>query len=143
MTGDLQATAPRMMLKIDRDVLGRLGITPQSVDDTLYDAFGQRQVATIFTQLDQHHVILEVEPRYQEDLGGRSTGSMSARDHRSDGAAIGINALRELGDAAYHQSPGSVSLGHAVLQSRARLLAWRRGHGDPEDGALARSSRRR
>ena len=67
VTGDLQATAPRMMLKIDRDVLGRLGITPQAVDDTLYDAFGQRQVATIFTELDQHHVILEVDPRYQED----------------------------------------------------------------------------
>src|ERR1700674_5348345 len=67
VTGDLQATAPRMMLKIDRDVLGRLGITPQSVDDTLYDAFGQRQVATIFSELDQHHVILEVDPRYQED----------------------------------------------------------------------------
>ncbi|HEX3498342.1 MAG TPA: efflux RND transporter permease subunit [Stellaceae bacterium] len=67
VAGDLQATAPRMMLKIDRDVLGRLGLTPQAVDDTLYDAFGQRQVATIFTQLDQHHVILEVEPRYQED----------------------------------------------------------------------------
>jgi hydrophobe/amphiphile efflux-1 (HAE1) family protein len=67
VAGDLQATAPRMMLKIDRDVLGRLGLTPQAVDDTLYDAFGQRQVATIFTQLDQHHVILEVEPRYQEN----------------------------------------------------------------------------
>jgi multidrug efflux pump len=66
-TGDLQATAPRMLLKIDRDALGRLGINPQAVDDTLYDAFGQRQVATIFTQLDQHHVILEIEPRYQED----------------------------------------------------------------------------
>jgi multidrug efflux pump len=67
VTGDLQATAPRMMLKIDRDVLGRLGITPQAIDDTLYDAFGQRQVATVFGQLDQHHVILEVDPSFQED----------------------------------------------------------------------------
>jgi hydrophobe/amphiphile efflux-1 (HAE1) family protein len=67
VTGDLQATAPRMMLKIDRNVLGRLGITPQAVDDTLYDAFGQRQVATVFGQLDQHHVILEVDPSFQED----------------------------------------------------------------------------
>ncbi|MBV9220965.1 MAG: efflux RND transporter permease subunit, partial [Methylobacteriaceae bacterium] len=67
VTGDLQASAPRMLLKIDRDALGRLGITPQTVDDTLYDAFGQRQVATIFGELDQHHVILELEPRYQED----------------------------------------------------------------------------
>jgi hydrophobe/amphiphile efflux-1 (HAE1) family protein len=67
VTGDLQASAPRMTLKIDRDALGRFGVTPQSVDDTLYDAFGQRQVATIFGQLDQHRVVLEIEPRYQED----------------------------------------------------------------------------
>jgi multidrug efflux pump len=67
VNGDLQASAPRMMLKIDRDALGRLGITPQTVDDTLYDAFGQRHVATIYGQLDQHHVVLELEPRYLED----------------------------------------------------------------------------
>jgi hydrophobe/amphiphile efflux-1 (HAE1) family protein len=68
VTGDLQATAPRMMLKIDRDAIGRLGVTPQAIDDTLYNAFGQRQVATIFGQLDQNRVILEVEPRFQEDV---------------------------------------------------------------------------
>jgi multidrug efflux pump len=67
VTGDLQASAPRMMMKIDRDAIGRLGITPQSIDDTLYDAFGQRQVATVFGQLDQHRVILEVDPSFQED----------------------------------------------------------------------------
>src|SRR6516162_3949176 len=67
VTGDLQATAPRMMLKIDRDAIGRLGISPQLIDDTLYDAFGQRQIATTFTQLDQHRVILEVDPNFQED----------------------------------------------------------------------------
>jgi multidrug efflux pump len=67
VTGDLQATAPRMMLKIDRDAIGRYGISPQAIDDILYDAFGQRQVATIFGQLDQHRVILEVAPSFQED----------------------------------------------------------------------------
>jgi multidrug efflux pump len=67
VTGDLQSTAPRMLMKINRDVLGRLGLTAQSVDDTIYDAFGQRQVATIFSQLDQHHVVLELDPHYQED----------------------------------------------------------------------------
>ncbi len=67
VTGDLQASAPRMMLKIDRDAIGRLGVTPQLIDDTLYDAFGQRQVATVFGQLDQHRVILEVDPSFQED----------------------------------------------------------------------------
>jgi hydrophobe/amphiphile efflux-1 (HAE1) family protein len=67
VTADLQATAPRLMMKIDRDAIGRLGVTPQSIDDTLYDAFGQRQVATVFGQLDQHRVVLEVEPSYQQD----------------------------------------------------------------------------
>ncbi len=67
VTGDLQASAPRMMLKIDRDAIGRVGVTPQLIDDTLYDAFGQRQVATVFGQLDQHRVILEVDPSFQED----------------------------------------------------------------------------
>ncbi len=67
VTGDLQATAPRLMLKLDRDVIGRFGLSPQLIDDTLYDAFGQRQVATVFGQLDQRRVILEVEPGFQED----------------------------------------------------------------------------
>jgi len=56
-------------LRIDRDTASRLGITPQAIDDTLYDAFGQRQVATIFTQLNQYHVVLELDPRSQLDTG--------------------------------------------------------------------------
>ena len=53
-------------LVIDRDTASRLGITPQMIDDTLYDAFGQRQVSTIFTQLNQYRVVLEVEPEFQQ-----------------------------------------------------------------------------
>ncbi|HLQ89433.1 MAG TPA: efflux RND transporter permease subunit [Xanthobacteraceae bacterium] len=68
VTGDLQATAPRMMLKIDRDAIGRFGVSPQTIDDNLYNAFGQRQVATMFGQLDQRRVILEVAPAFQEDV---------------------------------------------------------------------------
>jgi hydrophobe/amphiphile efflux-1 (HAE1) family protein len=67
VTTDQQDTAPRTTLKIDRDIASRLGISAQAIDDTLYDAFGQRQVATIFTQLNQYHVVLEVDPKYQQD----------------------------------------------------------------------------
>jgi len=49
---------------IDRDTASRLGIFPQAIDNTLYDAFGQRQVSTIFTQLNQYHVVLEVLPNF-------------------------------------------------------------------------------
>ncbi len=53
-------------LVVDRDTASRLGILPQAIDDTLYDAFGQRQVSTIFTQLNQYHVVLEVAPNFQQ-----------------------------------------------------------------------------
>jgi multidrug efflux pump len=53
--------------RIDRDTAARFGILPQTIDDTLYDAFGQRQVSTIFTQLNQYHVVLEVGPQFQDD----------------------------------------------------------------------------
>jgi len=51
---------------IDRDTASRLGIFPQAIDNTLYDAFGQRQVSTIFTQLNQYHVVLEVMPSFAQ-----------------------------------------------------------------------------
>ena len=60
--GGLQAD-----LVIDRDSASRLGILPAQIDDTLYDAFGQRQVSTIYTQLNQYHVVLEVDPQFQKD----------------------------------------------------------------------------
>ena len=54
----------RTSIVIDRATASRLGITPKMIDDTLYDAFGQRQVSTIYTELNQYHVVMEVEPRY-------------------------------------------------------------------------------
>jgi len=50
---------------IDRDTAARLGITPQQIDNILYDAFGQRQISTIYRTLNQYHVVLEVDPKYQ------------------------------------------------------------------------------
>jgi multidrug efflux pump len=52
---------------IDRDTASRLGVSPQVIDDTLYDAFGQRQVATQYLEMNQHHVVLEVEPQFRQD----------------------------------------------------------------------------
>jgi multidrug efflux pump len=54
-------------LTIDRDTASRLGILPQAIDNTLYDAFGQRQVSIIFTQLNQYHVVLEVLAEFAQD----------------------------------------------------------------------------
>jgi multidrug efflux pump len=64
---DQQMRGAQLRLVIDRVTASRLGITPQMIDDTLYDAFGQRQVSTLFTQLNQYHVILETTPAFQKD----------------------------------------------------------------------------
>ena len=63
---DQQEHGLRAHLVIDRDTASRLGITPQVIDDTLYDAFGQRQILTMFTQLNQYRVVLEVAPEFQQ-----------------------------------------------------------------------------
>ncbi len=54
-------------LVIDRNTASRLGLTPTTIDNTLYDAFGQRQISTMFTQLNQYHVVLEVDPSFQKN----------------------------------------------------------------------------
>ena len=67
VASDQQNNGLKADLVIDRDTASRLGILPQAIDDTLYDAFGQRQVSTMFTQLNQYHVVLEVDPQFRQD----------------------------------------------------------------------------
>ena len=69
VASDQQAAGLQVKLTIDRNAAGRLGIQPAAIDNTLYDAFGQRQVSTIFTQLNQYRVILEVKPEFQRSVG--------------------------------------------------------------------------
>jgi multidrug efflux pump len=67
VASDQQAQGLQMSLTVDRDTASSLGISLQSVDDVLYDAFGQRQVSTTFTQLNLYRVILEVKPEFQQN----------------------------------------------------------------------------
>ncbi len=64
---DQQPGGLAVSLIIDRPTASRLGIAPTTIDNTLYDAFGQRQINTMYTQLNQYHVILEAEPHFQQD----------------------------------------------------------------------------
>ena len=67
VASDQQDHGLQASLIVDRSTASRLGILPQAIDDVLYDAFGQRQVSTIFTQLNQYHVVLEVDPKFQQN----------------------------------------------------------------------------
>jgi multidrug efflux pump subunit AcrB len=117
-------------LVIDRDLASRLAILPQAIDDTLYDAFGQRQVSTIFTQLNQYHVILEVAPRFQQDPEALKSIYVKS----ASGAQVPLSAFTRLAPGAaplainhqgqfsavtlsFNLAPG-ISLGHAVTAIR-------------------------
>ena len=64
---DQQMRGLQSNIIVDRDTAARLGVSPEAIDNTLYDAFGQRQVSTIYRRYNQHHVILEVDPQYQRE----------------------------------------------------------------------------
>ncbi len=68
VSSDIQEDGHAVMINIDRVIAGRLGVTMQALNDTLYDAFGQRQVSTIYGQSNQYRVVLEVDPKYQKDI---------------------------------------------------------------------------
>src|SRR5208337_2665378 len=64
---DQQTSGLAASLTIDRVTASRMGITPQAIDQLLYDAFGQRQVSTMYTQVNQYHIVLETEPEFQKN----------------------------------------------------------------------------
>ena len=67
VNSDQQLGGLQTNLTIDRDTAMRLGLTISAIDNTLYDAFGQRQVSTIYNALNQYHVVMEIAPRYWQD----------------------------------------------------------------------------
>ncbi len=76
-------------LTIDREKASRLGVPMQTIDDTLYDAFGQRQISTIFTQLNQYRVVLEVAPEFRTSVA--LLNQLTVRGN-GNGALVGSNA---------------------------------------------------
>jgi multidrug efflux pump len=123
---DQQTRGAQARLVIDRVTASRLGITPQAIDSALYDAFGQRQISTLFTQLNQYHVILETLPEFQRNpsklqdiyvpsIGGGSV-PLSAFTHFETGAApLAINHQGQFPSVtiSFNLAPG-VALGDAT-----------------------------
>src|SRR5712691_4994078 len=89
VASDEQLGGLEASLVIDRDTASRLGITPQNIDDTLDDAFAQRQVSTIFTQQNQYHVVLEVAPKFQRNPA--SLGNIYVKS--SNGSQVPLSAF--------------------------------------------------
>ena len=105
---DEQPGGLAVSLVIDRHTASRLGIAPTTIDNTLYDAFGQRQINTMYTQLNQYHVILESEPQFQLDP------NMLNKLYIQSNAAAGTQ-----GAAASSSGNGSTSAGSNALTTSA------------------------
>ena len=67
VSSDQQNSGLESNVVVDRDTASRLGLSQQAIDDTLYDAFGQRQVSTMYTPLNQYHVVMEVAPQFWQN----------------------------------------------------------------------------
>jgi multidrug efflux pump len=124
---DQQTGAKAVQLAIDRVTASRLGIAPTTIDNTLYDAYGQREISTLYTQLNQYHVVLETAPDWQQNptkLGdlyiqssasSNATGAGAATSFSSSAsAAAGSNALT----TSVNYTPSS-----QVITSPASVLA--------------------
>ena len=83
-------------MEVDRDTASRLGITLQAVDETLYDAFGQRQVSTIFTQRNQYRVVLEVKP----ELAGIRARWVELYVRSLSGVQVPLRSIAKIAPAA-------------------------------------------
>jgi multidrug efflux pump subunit AcrB len=92
VASDQQNAAPTMTINIDRDAAYRLGLNAALIDQTLYDAFGQRQVATIYTASTQYKVVLEVQPQFQSDPAALSKLYISS----PNGAQVPLSAFAKM-----------------------------------------------
>jgi multidrug efflux pump len=144
VNSDQQNKGLQASLVIDRATASRLGITPQMIDNTLYDAFGQRQVSTMYTQLNQYHVVLEVDSRFWQNPDGLKyvyvrgkTGDLVPLDvfthYEPSTAPLAVNHQGQFPSVTISFNlPAGVALGTAVdaingAQAEIRLPATIRG----------------
>ncbi len=143
VNSDQQNKALQANLIIDRDAASRLGITVSQLDNTLYDAFGQRQVSTIFVARNQYHVIMEVAPRFSQDpqtlkevyistsggsaSGTQSTnavaGTMASSSQKSSVSAVAANVVRnQATNSIGATGKGVASTGTAVSTTAETMI---------------------
>jgi multidrug efflux pump len=128
VNSDQQNRGLEMFLTIDRKTASRLGVTQEAIDNTLYDAFGQRLVSTIYTRLNQYHVVLEVEPQFAQDpdglkhiylktSGGGQVPLSAFASYERNNTPISVNHQGQFPSTtiSFNLQPG-VSLGNAVTR---------------------------
>jgi multidrug efflux pump len=140
VNSDQQQKGLETDIVIDRDTASRLGLTASQIDSTLYDAFGQRQVSTIYSAINQYHVVMEVAPRYWQDPAilkdiyvSTSAANPSGTATSNAPAGLVVSAARPSSSAA---AGASDSARNATTNSLANT-----GHGSASAGAAVSTNR--
>jgi multidrug efflux pump len=111
VSSDQQQKGLETYLDIDRDTTARLGISPLQIDNTLYDAFGQRQVSVIYSAINQYHVVMEIDPRYTQypislsDVYVATSGGTPPGTATSNAPAGNVTAATTIGTVVPPQVP--------------------------------------
>ena len=103
VNSDMQITSPQVRVEIQRDRAAALGVTPEQIEDALYNAFGSRQVSTIYTPTNQYYVVMEVAPEYQREAAALSL----VRIRSKSGQLVPLDAV-----AALRSGVGPLTVSH-------------------------------
>jgi multidrug efflux pump len=114
IASEAQEGGPRILVKVDREQAGRLGVSMQSVTDTLNDAFGQRQISTIYGQANQYRVVLEAQPHYQRDPGALSRLFVTGANTSTGTAATAGNTAVGTTNTNITATPNSVTVSNQI-----------------------------
>ncbi len=124
---DQQTGGQAVAVNIDRVTASRLGIAPATIDNTLYDAYGQRQINTLYTQLNQYHVVMETEPSWSKDPNKLSHLYLQANASSSATGSAAANSFSASGSASAGSNATTTSVLYtpsaATLQPPATVLA--------------------
>ncbi len=122
VANNLAANGLQLNLTINRDQASRLGVPIQTIDDTLYSAFGQRQISTIFTQLNQYRVVLEVDPKFRTSadllnrltVRGSGSGALTGSNATTLGQATSSNSATPSGISSQGNTGIAIGAGGAI-----------------------------
>ena len=135
VNSDQQQNGLQITVQLDRDTASRLGLNPATVDNTLYDAFGQRDVSTIFNALNQYHVVMEVAPQYWqspealENLWVSTAGGTVSGTQATNAVARTVSSVH----TASLNTAASLAADTAINQATNALANT--GHGSVSTGA--------
>jgi multidrug efflux pump len=145
VSSDQQQNGLEMDVVVDRDTASRLGLSLAQIDNTLYDAFGQRQVSTIYSAINQYHVVMEIDPRYLQDPATLSkiyvsaTGGETVGGTATTNAPLGTVKSQTSSTATTNSTTASIQ-GNVARNAAINALA-NTGHGSTSTGAAVTTTK--